>query len=647
MITRNMRLHENMISRRALILGGMQALLAGGLAARLYYLQIQEGLTYNRLSERNKYDFRIIPPSRGRIFDMRGRLLAGNAEAYALSIIPDYTTNLERSLRQLAHLIELSDEEIVDILKESKGQSSFLPIIIRSDLTQREVSRLVVRSPELSGVSFAKVEKRIYPQGLLVGHLTGYVNRVTKDEISAGLITPELASLSTGKTGVEKAQEQLLRGAPGRERILVNALGRPIRTAVDDQPTTGLDVRVSIDVDCQYQALAWLKQGPHKPIRRSNPKVVRALAANERLAKLVSAEETTLFEDSKGRIIPPETGSVVVMDIHTGAVRTLVSSPTFDPNLFSGRISTGEWSALIENQRQPLLDRALSGQYSPGSTFKMLVALAALEAGVISEKTSFFCPGHKTVGNKDFHCWQKNGHGRVNVIQAIEQSCDVFFYEIGLKTGIARIAEMARRLGLGEKTRIGLPGEKMGLIPDKDWKEKAIGSSWTLGETVNASIGQGYVLTTPLQLAVMTARLASGKAVVPTVMENPDAVPEFSDLKINTYALKVIQRGMRQVMNGQLGTARNHDLTGKGYEIAGKTGTVQVKAITKAERESGIIDNIDRPWKFRDHALFVGFAPYDAPKYAISVIVEHGGGGSGVAAPIASKVLGHVLKEGI
>jgi len=647
MITRSMRLHETMISRRALILGGAQALLAGGLAARLYYLQIQEGLTYDRLSERNKYDFRIIPPSRGRIFDMRGRLLAGNAEAYALSIIPDYTNDLAQSLRQLARLIELSDEAMADILKEAEGQSSFLPLIIRSDLTQREVSRLVVRSPELSGVSFAKVEKRIYPQGLLAGHLTGYVNRVTRDEISAGLITPELASLSTGKTGVEKAQEQVLRGAPGRERILVNALGRPIRTAVDELPATGKDIRITIDVDCQYQALAWLKQGPHKPVRRSHPKVVRALAASKSLAKLIPAEETTVFEDSKGRIIPPETGSVVVMDIRTGAVRTLVSSPTFDPNLFSGRISSGEWKALIENKRQPLLDRALSGQYSPGSTFKMLVALAALEAGVISEKTSFFCPGHKTVGNKDFHCWQKDGHGRVNVIQALERSCDVFFYEIGLKTGIARIAEMARRLGLGEKTRIELPGEKSGLIPDKDWKEKAIGSFWTLGETVNASIGQGYVLTTPIQLAVMTARLANGKAVVPTVMENQDATPEFADLDINPYALKIIRRGMRQVMNGSLGTARNHDLSEEGYKLAGKTGTVQVKAITRAERESGIIDNIDRPWKFRDHALFVGYAPFDDPKYAVSVIVEHGGGGSGVAAPIASKVLRHLLKEEI
>jgi len=648
MITKNMRLHETMISRRALILGGAQALLVGGLAARLYYLQIQEGLTYNRLSERNKYDFRIIPPSRGRIFDTRGRLLAGNAEAYALSIIPDYTTDLERSLRQLARLIDLSDEEINAILKEASGQSSFLPIIIRSDLTQREVSRLVVRSPELSGVSFAKVEKRVYPQGLLVGHLTGYVNRVTKDEISKGLITPELASLSTGKTGVEKAQEQVLRGAPGRERILVNALGRPIRTAVDDQPSTGRDIRLTIDVDCQHQALAWLKQGPHKPLPRAHPKVRQALSANPDLARMIPAAETTLFEDSKGRIIPPETGSVVVMDIHTGAIRTLVSSPTFDPNVFSGRISSAEWNALIENKRRPLLDRALSGQYSPGSTFKMLVALAALEAGVISEKTTFFCPGHKTVGNKDFHCWQKLGHGTVNVLQAIEQSCDVFFYEIGLKTGIARIAEMARRLGLGHKTRIGLPGEKNGLIPDKEWKEKAIGSFWTLGETVNASIGQGYVLSTPLQLAVMTARLANGKkAVEPTVMEAQGEVPEFADLNINPYALKIIQRSMRRVMNGKLGTARNYDLSDEGYPLAGKTGTVQVKAITKAERESGIIDNIDRPWKFRDHALFVGYAPYDEPKYAISVIVEHGGGGSSVAAPIASKVMSHVLKEGI
>lgn len=646
MITRATKLHDLKLSRRALVLGGLQGALVLGLAGRLYYLQVEEGRKYGQLSDRNKYDFRILPPSRGRIYDAEGRLLAGNAEAYELSITPAYSKDLTTTLQRLGMLIELTDDEVKAFLKDAKAKPNFLPIPVRTDLSQREVSRVVVRSPELPGVNFERVEKRIYPQGVLGGHLTGYVNRATADEVKSGIITPELASLSTGKSGIEKSFEHDLRGFPGRERILVNALGRPISTAVDEQPSSGQDLHLTINMDDQLHAIETLKKGQNKPLQLATPRVQAALDGDDELKRILSDGQSTAFEDSEGRVVPPETGSVVVLDIKTGAVKTLVSSPTFDPNLFSGRLSTRDWNMLIDNPRTPLLDRSLSGQYSPGSTFKMVVALAALEAGVINEKTTFGCTGHKQVGNQDFHCWLKNGHGPVNVIKALEQSCDVFFYEIGLKTGITRIADMARRLGLGDVTGIAMPGEKPGLIPTKQWKEDNIGRVWTLGETVNASIGQGYVLATPLQLAVMTARIADGtRAITPRLTQASGDQAEFGELDISPRAMAVIRKGMRRVMNGPKGTARRYDLQDSGVPMAGKTGTVQVKAISKAEREQGIVDNKDRPWKHRDHALFVCYAPYKNPRYAVSVVVEHGGGGSTTAAPIASRIVKSLFRK--
>ena len=650
MITRATKLYEMRLSRRTLTLGGIKAALVLGLAGRLYYLQVQEGRQYTQLSDRNKYDFRILPPSRGRIYDEQGRLLAGNAEAYELSVTPAYGDDLEVTLRRLMSLIDLSQDEYEAILEDAKDKPSFLPVQIRADLSQREVARVVVRSPELPGVNFERVEKRIYPQGIISGHLTGYINKATADEVASGMITRELRNLNTGKSGIEKSFEPQLRGIPGRERILVNAVGRPIRTAVDEEPSSGRDIKLNINMDNQLFALESLKKGQNKPLQLTSPRVQSARAENDELNRILADGQSSAFEDSKGRVVPPETGAVVAMDIKTGAVKTLASSPTYDPNLFSGRLSSKDWNMLVNNPRTPLLNRSLTGQYSPGSTFKMVVALAALEAGIINEKTSFHCSGHKPVGNQDFHCWLKDGHGHVNVLQAIEQSCDVFFYEVGLKLGINRIAEMARRLGLGDETGILMPGEKKGLIPTKAWKEEEIGQFWTLGETVNASIGQGYVLATPLQLAVMTARIANGKKAIrpkltsQEIQEQGFEGDEFEDLNISPSALRVVQKGMRRVMNGSKGTARRYDLTDKGIPIAGKTGTVQVRAISKAEREQGIVDNADRPWKFRDHALFVCYAPYKNPRYAVSVVVEHGGSGSSAAAPIAKQVVDHLFK---
>jgi penicillin-binding protein 2 len=352
-----------------------------------------------------------------------------------------------------------------------------------------------------------------------------------------------------------------------------------------------------------------------------------------------------VLRDAKGRLTPAESGAVVVMDIETGEIVSMVSAPMYDPNIFTERLLTRDWRRLNEHPRNPLLNRVTSGMYAPGSTFKMVVALAALEAGIINEKTSFFCDGDMDLGNATFHCWQRLGHGRVNVVRALEQSCDVFFYEVALKTGIERIKNMALRLGLGMPSGIDIPGEKPGIIPSHDWKVATHGVVWTPGETVVAAIGQGYVLTTPLQLALMTARIANGKfAVEPSLLARNGPV-EFAPLDIPEGPLRIVRKGMFEVMHGSRGTARNYNLGQEFGGMSGKTGTVQVKRITKEQREAGIIDNIDRPWKERDHALFVAYAPVKNPRYAISVVVEHGGSGSSMAAPIAQKILAKIISS--
>ena len=643
MITKRDREYNAVLSRRTLILGGLQGLAVAGLASRLYYLQLVEGQLYSRLSDSNKYDYRIITPTRGRIYDAGGRLLAGNAEAYQLSLIPDYVDDLEAVLMMLSSLISLDEKDIERIKGEIEASPTFMPVLVRSDLTQREVSRLVVRSPELPGVGFVRVERRIYPQGLLAAHVTGYVNRVTQEEINVGTITRELAMLNTGKSGAEKAFESNLRGIPGRERVLVNAYGRPIRSAVYEESRAGRDVQLTVDMDLQFAAIATLKKGRNTPIPRSDEKVREAIEENPELAQMIPETEEFAYLDSRKRIVPPETGSIVVLDVKSGAVRCLASTPTFDPNLFAGRISPEEWAAMVNNPRLPLLNRALVGQYAPGSTFKMVVALAAMEAGVISENTKFHCPGHKTVGDQRFHCWKKGGHGTLDLRQAIEESCDVYFYETGIRAGIDRIAAMGRKLGLGVKTGIDLPEEKPGLMPTEEWKANKIGGPWTLGETVNVGIGQGYALATPIQLAVMAARIANGSQRILPRIADADSGAGFDLLDIDPHSLNIVQQGMRLVMSGSRGTARRQDIKAG---MAGKTGTVQVRAISKAERESGVVDNADRPWKFRDHALFVGYAPYEDPRYAVSVLVEHGGSGSGNAAPVARQVLSRLLQEG-
>ena len=635
----------NQISKRMFLVGSLQIGFGLILIGRLYQLQILHSDSYLKLSDKNQFDHRLVIAPRGRLLDSKNRLLAGNSEVFELVVIPARTKNLELLLIEIDNIVGLSKEEIKDILVIAKNQPDFIEISIKSDLTQRELSHLAIRSAVLEGVLFQKNFNRIYPQGKLLSHVTGYVSGITAREVEKDRKLQRLVGLKTGKSGLEKTLDDSLRGIAGKERIEVNSRGKPVRFISDSVPKQGRDHKLTIDMDIQSYAVNRLKLGNSEQVEMAQSSVQEAINNNDELKAHINIGETMILKDANSRYVPPEAGAVVLMDIHTGGVIAMVSSPAYDPNLFAGRISNRAWNNLNEHPRVPLLNRVIAGLYSPGSTFKMVVYAAALEAGVISSDSSYNCKGFFEFGDRDFYCWQEKGHGVVNGRQAIAQSCDVYFYQIALKTGIERIHNMAKRMGLGEITNVGIPDEKVGIMPNREWKKNTRGTVWTPGETVIAGIGQGFVLTTPIQLSVMTARLANGKKAVKAKLlsEATKNSDDFLPLNINSSVLREIQRSMRSVISSGRGTARKYELNG--YALAGKTGTVQVKRITKAEREEGIIDNIDRRWKDRDHALFVGYAPYDKPKYAISVIVEHGGSGSSMAAPIARDILQFALER--
>ena len=592
-----------LVTRRALVLGGLQAALVAGLGGRLYQLQVIEADRYRVLADENRINLQLLPPPRGRIFDRFGQPLAENQQNYRLIVVPEQAGDLENALLALGTLVPMSEQERARILREASRRRSFVPITVRENLTWREVSRIEVSAPDLPGVIIEVGESRRYNFGARAAHLVGYVGAVSEKELDEGDPVLSLPGFRVGKSGVERVFEGALRGKAGSRQVEVNAVGRVIRELTRDEGQPGDDHVLSIDMGLQDYTMARMGE---------------------------------------------ESAAGVVLDVHTGEVLTLASTPAYDPNSFTTGISQAEWNELIQNPRFPLTNKAIAGQYPPGSTFKMVVALAALEGGDVTPQTPFFCPGHLTLGDTKFHCWRRGGHGRVNMELALEKSCDVYFYEVAKRVGVERIGEMARRFGLGDDVGIELPGERGGLIPSKAWKKSVHGVSWQLGETLIVGIGQGYILTTPLQLAVMAARIANGGiAVRPTLVRSiyrdgaamPLAREAAPTMNISPAHLAVVQNGMRRVTNNPGGTAYRARIEEPEFAMAGKTGSAQVRRITKREREEGVRKNEDLAWKERDHALFVGYAPIDAPRYAAAVVVEHGGGGSTVAAPIVRDVL--------
>ena len=591
-------------SRRTLLLGAGQLAVFGVLAGRLYYLQVVAADQYALLADENRINHRLLPPARGAVLDRNGVALAHNRPTYRVLVIREQAKDVAATLAAVGRLIPLTPERIAEVMAEAKRRRAFVPITIRDDLAWSEVSRIAVHAPELPGVALDSGLLRDYPMGEVTAHVLGYVGPVAESELDGDPLL-ELPEFRIGKNGIEKTYEPVLRGRAGISRYEVNALGREIKQLYRKDGEPGTDLRLTIDLELQRHV-------------------------HHRLA----AEESA---------------SAVLLDAHSGEVLALASVPGFEPGAFGNGLRRDVWRALTTDLRAPLMNKAIAGQYPPGSTFKMIVALAALEAGAITPDAQVYCPGHLRFGTHTFHCWKRWGHGEVALVDALAQSCDVYFYELARRVGVDAIAAMARRFGLGARLGIDLPGERAGLVPDKAWKQAALGARWHQGETLVVGIGQGFLQTTPLQLAVMTARLATGRAVVPSIVrgaaaQGAQAAGSAPPIGVSDRSLTLVRRGMREVVHGERGTARAHQLGQAGIAMAGKTGTSQVRRISRSERLTGLRKNEEKPWEERDHALFVAFAPYHEPRYALAVVVEHGGSGSTSAAPIARDIMTKALE---
>jgi penicillin-binding protein 2 len=522
--------------------------------------------------------------------------VAVNELNYRVQVVAEQAGDVAAVLRRLAVIVPLTPDEIERVLEDVGRRRSFLPVVVAENLTWDQVASIELNAPDLPGVSIDLGYRRIYPAGIAMGHLTGYVAPPREEDLNGDPLL-ELPDFRMGRNGLERRYDEQMRGRAGVSQVEVNAMGRVIRELSREPGQPGRDLRLTVDTGLQ--------------------------------AALVS-----LFGE--------ESGAAVVMEAHTGYVLAMVSTPGYDPNAFIGGISQRAWQELVDNPRAPLRDKAIAGTYSPGSTFKMVVALAGLDAGVIDAQTEIYCPGFLDYGPNRFHCWKHFGHGKMNVTHAIEQSCDVFFYQTAVEMGIDKLSAYARRYGLGELTGIDLVGERAGLIPTKGWKESTLGNPWVPGDTINAGIGQGYVNCTPIQLAVMTARLVNGGYAVTPRLARPaegETLPPPPRMDVPEIWLNWMREAMSMVVNSPSGTAYGARIPDERLAMGGKSGTAQVRRITAAERAAGIRSNDELPWQYRDHALFVAFAPVHAPRFVCSVVVEHGGGGSSKAAPIAREAL--------
>lgn len=571
-------------TRRSLGLGGGMAAVFAVLAGRLYQLQIRDGDQYMVEAEDNRVSERLIAPPRGRIMDRFGVELANSRRNYRVLLVSEQATEgVSEAVDTIGKVILLGDQQKKRILHDIAMNKKFVPVPVAENLTWEEFSRVNLHLPYLPGIQCDVGETRDYPFGKELVHILGYVASVSPQDIEHDddpLMS--LPGMRIGKRGIEKQFDKDIRGRAGASRVEVNAYGRVIRELGKDPGEPGEDVYLTIDR--QVQALA----------------------------------------DEK---LDGQSAALVVMDVNSGDVIAMSSTPGFDPNLFNVGLSGQQWHDLTTNDHKPLLNKFMGGIYPPGSTFKTAVALAAIEAGIASPEYHVNCNGVFNFGGHAFHCWQHRGHGTLDVVGGIQHSCDVFFYETAHRVGIDAIEASARKLGLGAPTGIELPGEHSGLMPSKEWKLKTYKSPWQQGDTLSVGIGQGYVTATPLQLCQQAARIASGKQVSPRlvhsvgnrILPRPDPVKlDFSD-----DALGKVRSGMNKVMNEPGGTAFALRITIPGLEMAGKTGTAQVRVYSAEEHQHGMLKNANLEWKLRDHGLFIGFAPVSDPKYAVCCVVEH------------------------
>lgn len=565
------------------------------LVTRLWYLQIVESDNLLDLSESNRLRFVPVAASRGAILDRNGKVLVSNTPSFSLAVIPQDVKNKELLFGRLAKSLSIDQSELLEKWEKGKGRAKYYPIMLASGITRDQLEFLEENRLQLSGIDIEMKPVREYLNGSLAAHLLGYLGEVSENELDKDEFKEYNPGDYIGKSGIERNWEGELHGVDGGRQIEVDARGRFLRTISETSPKVGNSLVLTIDAELQK-----------------------------------------VTEQAFG----DKAGAAVVMDVNSGEILAFASNPGFDPALFAGKMSPKQWHDYLEDKRHPLENKALKGQYPPGSTFKIITALAGLEYGLIDENTTFDCHGSYTVGNSTFKCWDKKGHGRVNLRQALKQSCDVYFYQLAEKLGVDRIAAVAREFGLGKPLGVGLDNEKAGLIPTAEWKAKRFGKPWYRGETLPVAIGQGYVLMTPIQLVSMIATVANeGTVFQPHLIKkvlDPDgkALKEFppqvlKKLTLNPRNFRSVKEGLFAVVNephGTGGAARLYEV-----KVAGKTGTSQV---VKMRDSSGAV-----PYQYRDHALFVAFAPFDKPEVAVAVVIEHGEHGGAAAAPIAGRIL--------
>ena len=582
-------------NRRSLLLSGFGAAAFAALGARMYGLQVLEQDAYRLLSEQNQFNFRLQPPARGRLLDRFGEPLAENRESYRLMIVRDQAGDPRAALERLSRYMPLSETRIDRILRAVSRTSRFTPVTVAEDLDWETFARINLHLPDLPGITPDVGEVRTYPRPYDFAHVTGYVQAAPPEAANDDplLLHP---GFRIGRTGAELQHEDELRGSAGQLKVEVNATGRVMREIPEQSipSVPGRDVTLTLDARAQRTAM---------------------------------------------EVLGDQSGAAVGMDVITGEILVLASTPSFDPNAFVLGIGQDAFAALNNNPYRPLFNKATTGLYAPASTVKVMSSLAALEHGVVDPEETIYCGGHTRLGNRDFHCWRRQGHGRVNLHDAVKGSCDVYFYEMANRLGIERYNEMLESCGLGQFFEIGLPYPRRaeGLVPGPAWKRARRNEPWTTGDTFNVGIGQGALLSSPLQLAVMTARIATGRRVMPTLSRQEGAGPEFEPMGWTQEHLTHVRQAMSGVVNEPGGSAywplgtRGIDLDG--IQMAGKTGTSQVYSISTEERAAGLRDQEDLPWRLRNHGLFVCYAPVVAPRYAVTVVLEHGIGGTRAAVP--------------
>lgn len=587
------------ITRRGLMLLAAQAGVVGAIGWRMHDLQIVQNAHYHTLAEENRVSIRLIAPARGLITDREGRVLAENRQNYRVAMVREQARDPAAVLDRLGTIIELPEPVRERALREMASRAAFVPVVVTEFLAWEDVVRITANAPVLPGVFTEVGLSRHYPDHASA-HVVGYVGPVSERDLEA-LEKPDpvlmIPRFQIGKNGVEQRMEDVLRGEAGHLRLEISAAGRVMRELGRSEGIPGRDLELTLDQGVQAYAM-------------------------ERMAG--------------------ESAATVVMDVTNGDIIASAAAPAFDPNSFVFGIGTREWTELLNDPYRPLSNKAVSGTYPPGSTFKMVVALAALEAGLVRPGDTVNCPGFTMLGGHRFHCWRRGGHGRVDLRRSIAQSCDCYYYEMARRVGPDGISAMAKALGLGVRHDLPMTAIAEGNMPDREWKRATRNEPWTTGDSYNYGIGQGFSTASPLQLAVMSARLATGRAVRPRLVRaiggEPVPVEEAPSLGLNPEWLRRVQDGMYAVSNDG-GTAVRSRIADPANLMAGKTGTSQVRRITAAERSTGVRRTEQLPWHLRNHALFVAYAPYERPRLAIATVVEHGGGGSAAAAPVARDIL--------